>query len=110
MVTVAEDEKVIFWHRDLPPIDACLVGEHTVEANSNRVKGDLSHRDELWDRCYDDLMACLQDRLHQEIARLGGDYAHVLQEFIDSRHDDASGEAWLHGRCSYLLLRRPSSD
>jgi hypothetical protein len=110
MVPVAEDGKVIFWHRDLPPIDACLVSEHNVEADSMRVKGDLAHRNELWDRCHDDLMARIGDRLCQEVGRLGGDYAHVLEEFIDAHHDDASGEAWLHGRCSYLLLRRPSAD
>jgi hypothetical protein len=52
-------------------------------------------------------MARLQDRLRQEITRLGGDYAHVLEESIDSRRDDATDEAWLHGRLNYsLLLRR----
>ena len=110
MVPVAEDRKVIFWHRDLPPLDAESMGEHVVEASSKRVKGDLAHRDELWDRCHDDLMARIGDRLCQEVGRLGGDYAHVLEEFIDSRRDDASGETRLHGRCSYLLLRRPSAD
>ncbi len=84
------------------------MAEHSIEALSKRVKGDLAHRDGLWDECYDDLMARLRDRLHQEVRRLGGHYAHVLTEFVDSRRDDAQGEAWLHGRCSYLLLRRPS--
>jgi hypothetical protein len=37
-------------------------------------------------------------RLEQEVARLGGQYAHVLDETVDSRHDPVSGEAWLHGR------------
>jgi hypothetical protein len=45
-------------------------------------------------------------RLAQEVARLGGDCAHILTERIDVRHDDAAGEAWLHGRFSYMLYRR----
>jgi hypothetical protein len=100
-----DNNKVIYWHRDLPPLDAEAVAAHVVEATSMRVKSCFAHRDELWDRCYDDLMAHVDERLHQELARLGGDYAHVLEESIDSRHDDATGEAWLHGRFSYLLLR-----
>ena len=44
--------KIVFWHRELPPIEADLVAEHTVEANSSRVPGTLAHRDELWDQCY----------------------------------------------------------
>jgi hypothetical protein len=51
-------------------------------------------------------MAATRSRLEQEIARLGGSYAHVLNESIDSRHDDATGEAWLHGRFSYVLSRK----
>ena len=100
-----DNGKVIYWHRDLPPLDAEPIADHIVEATSVRVKSCLAHRDELWDRCYHDLMAHVDERLHQELARLGGDYAHVLEESIDSRHDDATGEAWLHGRFSYLLLR-----
>ena len=37
---------IVYWHRDLPPLDAELVAEHTVEANSSRVAGTLAHRDE----------------------------------------------------------------
>ena len=58
-------------------------------------------------RCYQDLMARLEERLHQEAARLGGHYAHVHEESIDSKHDDRSGDVWLRGRLKYLLLRRP---
>jgi hypothetical protein len=100
--------KIVYWHRDLPPLDADLIAEHTVEASSGRVAGTFSHRDELWNHCYEELMANAQDRLTQEIARLGGHYAHVHDESIDIRHDDASGEAWLHGCFSYVLYRRPS--
>jgi hypothetical protein len=108
VVFVDDDPKVVFWHRDLPPLAAQPMGDHVVEAASKRVKGDLAHRDELWDDCYEDLMARAGDRLQQEVVRLGGNYAHVLEEFIDSRHDDASGEAWLTGRFSFILLRGPS--
>ena len=103
-----DDTKIVFWHRELPPLAAELVAEHTVEANSSRVPGTLGHRDELWDRCYSELMAIAENRLAQEVKRLGGDYAHVHDETIEPKHDDAAGEAWLHGRFSYMLYRRPS--
>ena len=99
--------KTVYWHRELPPLHAEPLGEHVVEADSMRVIGNLAHRGDLWDSCYRDLMARLEDRLHQEAARLGGHYAHVLEESIDSRHDDRSGDVWLRGRLKYLLLRRP---
>ncbi len=69
-----------------------------------------AHRDELWDQCYRDLMARVQLRLGQEVHRLGGDYAHVLDETIGSKHDYHSGEVWLHARvdvgCSGLRKER----
>lgn len=99
--------KCIYWHRDLPPFDAELIGEHVLEATSGRVQGSLAHRDELWDRAYRELIENTQLRMNQEIDRLGGHCAHVLDESIDSRHDDATGEAWLHGRFSYALYRLP---
>ena len=102
------DRKNVYWHRELPPLDAEPLGEHTVEADSMRVVGDLAHRDDLWDQCYRDLMAQAHVRLGQEVHRLGGDYAHVLDETIGSKHDYHSGEVWLHGRITYLLLRRPA--
>lgn len=98
---------IVFWHRDLPPLEAELVGEHTVEANSNRVPGTLAYRDDLWDQCYRELMVNAESRLVQEVTRLGGHFAHVYDEAIDSKRDDAAGEAWLHGRFSYMLFRRP---
>jgi hypothetical protein len=106
MTTNAESApKIIYWHRDLPPLDAEPIGEHTVEAASARVPGTIAHRDELWMRCEDDLMAQTRQRLVAEIVRLGGRYAHVRSESIDTRHDDATGEAWLHGRFEYTLYR-----
>jgi hypothetical protein len=111
-VTAANDrsevgsDTCIYWHRQLPPLSAEMMGEHTVEATSNRVHDSLAQRDELWESCYRELMDHVETRLKQEIHRLGGDYAHVLSESIDSRRDDRTGEAWLHGRFEYVLYRR----
>jgi hypothetical protein len=99
--------KTIFWHRDLPPLDAEAIGEHTVEADSPHVPGTLAHRDHVWDECYAALMAQVAHRIGQEIERLGGNYAHVLTESIEARHNDVAVEAWLHGRFAYALYRRP---
>ena len=101
-----ETEKTVYWHRELPPFTAELVAEHTVEATSDRVSGTIAHRDELWDRCYQQLMVNAEKRLAQEVARLGGQFAHVNDESIDVKHDDVAGEAWLHGRFSYMLYRK----
>lgn len=105
METIDDDVKTIFWHRELPPLDADAMGEHTVEATSGRVPDSHAHRDELWTRCQEELMAATRLRLEQEVARLGGRYAHVLDESIDTRHDEAACEAWLHGRFTYMLYR-----
>jgi hypothetical protein len=102
------DRKIVYWHRELPPLEADLVAEHTVEASSSRVPGTIAHRDDLWNQCYQELMAVAEDRLAQEVARLGGDFAHVHDEAIDPKHDAATDQAWLHGRFSYMLYRRPS--
>jgi hypothetical protein len=100
------DIQRIYWHRELPPVKAEIMGEHVLEATSQRLQGSLAHRDELWDRCYHGLLDNTHERFNQEIRRLGGDYAHVLDESIDSRHDPVTGDAWLHGRFTYMLYRR----
>jgi hypothetical protein len=88
--------RIVYWHRELPPFDAEAIGEHTVEATSTRVPGTLANRDELWSRCNEDVMAQVRIRLEQEVARLGGDYAHVLTESVDSKHDPVNVEpTWL---------------
>jgi hypothetical protein len=53
-------------------------------------------------------MTNTKNRLVQEVARLDGHYAHVHDESISPQHDDAAGEAWLHGRFTYMLYRRPA--
>lgn len=100
------DSPRVYWHRELPPVDAEIMGEHVLEATSERVQGSLAHRDELWDSCYRGLLDNTHERFNQEIGRLSGDYAHVLDESINSRHDPVSGDAWLHGRFTYMLYRR----
>jgi hypothetical protein len=37
--------KIVFWHRELPPLEADLEAEHTIDANSSRVpgSGDIPH-------------------------------------------------------------------
>jgi hypothetical protein len=102
---VLQESQIVFWHRELPPAAAEPTAEYMVEADSSRVAGTIAHRDELWDRCYNELMANAQTRLTQEIARLGGSCAHVRDESIVPKRDDIAGEAWLHGRFTYVLYR-----
>ena len=101
------DVKTIYWHRELPPLEAKIMGEHLVEATSDRVPGTVGYRDELWNSCYEGLMAHARTRLEQEVLRLGGNCAHVLEESVDSRRDDRTGETWLHGRFTYVLYGLP---
>src|SRR4029079_8384536 len=94
-VPTAATPQTIFWHRELPPLSAEALGEHVVEASSRRVSSTLAHRDELWTLCEADLLAQAHARLQQEVARLGGRYAHILNEAIHPHHDAATDEAWL---------------
>ena len=96
-----KETKPIYWHRELPPSDAEAIGEHCAEAVSRRVPGTLAHRDELWSQCYEDLMAQARIRLGQEVDRLGGGYAHVLSESVDSRR---------HVLFSFLFLLCKASE
>jgi hypothetical protein len=102
--------RIVYWHRELPPLEAEPLTEHTVEAVSSRVSGKIAHRDELWHRCHAELMTAAESRLAQEVARLGGDFAHVHDEAIEPRHDDATGQGWLRGRFGYMLYRRPQGS
>jgi len=98
--------QVVFWHRELPPRASEVVAEHFLESTSDRVPGTIEHRDELWSTCHDSLMRRTRERIEQEVARLGGDFAHVLDEAIDVQHDPVNDEAWLKGRFTYVLLKR----
>jgi hypothetical protein len=95
----------IYWHRELPPLDAQPMGEHVVEASSTRVPDTIANREDLWNRRERELMESACERVREEIARLGGRYAHVFDESIEPRHNAATGEAWLYGRFTYMLYR-----
>jgi len=97
--------QIVYWHGELPPISADAVGEHSLEATSHRIPAGLAHRDDLWDNCQNDLIATARVRLEQEVARLGGKYARVIEESIDAQHDYVSDEVWLQGRFKYVLYR-----
>jgi hypothetical protein len=105
MKAIERAPTAVYWHRELPPRDAEPIGDHTIEAMSDRIPATLARPDDLWDRCYRQLMDRADRRLGQEIVRLGGDYAHVLGETIEPRHDDGTGETWIHGRFDYELYR-----
>ena len=98
--------KVVYWHRELPPLDGEIMHEHVIEATSDRVAGIIEQHGELWQRCYAVLTENARLRLEHEVTRLGGDYAHITDEHIESQHNDATGESWLHGRFTYMLYRR----
>ena len=100
------DQHVVFWHRELPPTDAEAVAEYVLEADSGHATDGLERGVEPWNRCYRELMANAERRLTEEVARLGGEYAHVHDETIVPKHDYAAGEVWLHGRFMYALYRR----
>jgi hypothetical protein len=104
-LTVGDDStsKIVYWHRELPPVDAELIGAHTLEASSNRIPGTIARRDELWHQCYEQLMAAAESRLIQEVHRLGCRFAHLHDEASEPKHDAAAGEAWLRGRFDYML-------
>jgi len=100
--------RTIYWHRELPPLTAEMEGEHTIEAVSCRVPLPFAHGDEEWARCHADLMSQVRTRLEQEVARLGGHYAHVRREIVQPKRDEAAGESWLYGRFDYVLYREPA--
>jgi hypothetical protein len=105
-----DDIEQIYWHRNLPPADAELVGEHVLEATSDHVQGVLDHHGDEWAACYENLMEHAQHRLVDEIQRLGGSGAHVFRETIEERRNDALGEAWLYGRFTYILFKRKAQS
>jgi hypothetical protein len=84
-----------------------MLDEHVLEARSDRVPASIERDGDLWDRRHAMLIEHATARLGQEVARLGGHYAHVLDEHIESRRDDLSNESWLQGRFDYVLYRRP---
>jgi hypothetical protein len=101
----AEPTRVVYWFRDLPPLDGEPSGEDQIEAVSSRFHGRLAHADDLWDRCREEVLAAATARIGQEVARLGAKYAHVTDEALDPRHDDATNEGWMHGTFTFVVYR-----
>ena len=100
--------QVIYWRRELPPLSEVIEGTHEVEAESPRIRNDLAHRSELWQQCYAPLVEETERRTTQEVVRLGGSCAHILDEQVVAKIDDATGEFWLRGRFSFVMYRHPS--
>jgi hypothetical protein len=101
--------KIIYWRRELPPMSEQLEGEHELTANSDRVHVSAADRDTLWGRCYENLMSHARDRMTQEVGRLHGSCAHVLEESITTGHDLATDEFWLAGKFHYLVYVHPAA-
>jgi hypothetical protein len=104
VTTDLDTDRIVYWHQELPPIAADVVGDGEVEASSARVAGTLVNRDHLWEQHRAELAASARTRLEQEVRRRGGRYAHVRSEAIDVKRDEATGETWLHGRFGYVML------
>jgi len=100
--------KFVYWHRELPPLAAEVIGDDTIEATSSRVSANMWHRDDAWHRCYADLIARAGVRLQQEGGRRAADCVHVTDELIEPRRDEATDETWLYGRFRYVLYREPA--
>lgn len=99
--------KIVYWRRELPPMSEQLEGEHEITATSDRVRTTWSEREVSWARCHDSLAAHAQDRITQEVRRLGGTCAHVLEEVVTSRRDDATEEFWLVGTYRFTMFVHP---
>jgi hypothetical protein len=82
--TPGQKAKIGFWLRDLPPASAQVIAEHTAEGTSRRATGTRADRDDLSDRCYQELMANAETRLIQDVARLDGQYARVSHMLYDT--------------------------
>lgn len=106
MTDPSQSSRTVFWHRELPPLDSEPMGDHVVEATSDRVPGSIERNGESWHRCYASLMAHTVERVEQELTRMGGHYAHVHDEHVESHRDDMANESWLRGRFNYVLYQR----
>lgn len=97
--------KVIYWRRELPPLSEQIAGEHEVEAESPRVPYAYDGRQAMWSACYGPLLEEAERRIGQEVQRLDGSCAHVVDEVVTAKIDDAAGTFRLHGRFRYVLYR-----
>ena len=98
----------IYWHHELPPLEHDPVSEHVVQARSDVVPYRPGHLDDLNEACLASLRNAAAHRLEQELDRLGGDSAHVTDEEIEAKHDEASATFSLQGTYTYVLYRAPA--
>jgi hypothetical protein len=98
----------IYWHRDLPPLREEPAGEYIVEAESQPIPSGEASRRALWDQCHQNLIDHATDRLGQELSRLGGTSAHVVEADIREKRDPVAGTLKLLGRFTYVLYRAPA--
>lgn len=96
--------KIVHWRNELPPLSEKLEGEHVVEARSQAVPNSAEH-DHLWKLCYESLIAAAAERIEQEVRRLGGSCAHVVDEKIEPKTNHHTGEYWLTGRFLYVMYQ-----
>ena len=100
--------QVVYWRRDLAPLSERIEGEHEVEAESPHLHYDTGNRQVMWGTCYPLLHAVAEERIRQEVVRLGGSCAHVTDEHITAKTDDAASTFWLRGRFSFVMFVHPS--
>ena len=103
---------IIYWRRELPPLHEEVEGEHEVEAESRHVPNDLLHRSELWGRCYPSLIEEAERRIGMEVARLRGSCAHIVDEQVVVRVNDAASSRCAGGSasCCTGTRHRPAGD
>jgi len=104
-----KSEKRIYWHSDLPPLEDKIAGKYQVTAESDPIPLDYRHKDELRGRSEPSLALRLEDRLGQEIDRLGGHCAHILEEHITPVIDYHNNQYRLRGTYTYVLFLAPAN-
>ncbi len=102
--------KLVYWHRELPPLTDDVAGEYVVEAESYAVPASRPAEEELWQECHESLMKVACDRLEQEVRRLGGSSARVVEADIREKRDPLAGTLRLVGRFTYILYRAPAAS
>ena len=99
--------QVVYWRQDLPPLSEQLEGEHEIDAESPHVHYSFGDREAMWSQCYGLLQKRSEERVKQEVLRLGGSCAHIVEEQITTKTDDAAALSWLHGRFRFLMYTHP---
>jgi hypothetical protein len=54
------------------------------------------------------LQATAEDRIRQEVLRLGGSCAHVVDEQVTAKIDEASAMFWPAGRFRFVMYVHPT--